>query len=193
MQPAIFFSDAALLYAMCEGERPIQEARGMAQGRAVSETIIKSFLREHGERYMTCALATCAGNEPRNTPVDARADGLTMYFVADRGGKLDNIRTNPKVCLAGFIPVGTGYMKNARGLQMWGRAQLLTLQEQPEAFHRGAAVIRIDEIAEKFTGAALPEEVKATLTIVKIIPKRISYFDSTGAEPVRYVWEQETA
>jgi hypothetical protein len=61
-------------------------------------------------------------NEPHNTPADARNDGLNMYFVADSGGKLENIRRNPRVCLAVFIPVGKGYMTNARGLQMWGKA-----------------------------------------------------------------------
>jgi hypothetical protein len=88
-----------------------------------------------------------------------------------------------------FIPVGKGYMKNARGLQMWGRAQLLTMQNNPAGFSRGAEIIRIDEIAEQFTGAPLPDAVKATLTIVKLEPERISYFNSTGAEPVKYIWE----
>ena len=160
----------------------------MEPTRTEAENIIKKFLREHGEHYMTCALATCVDNEPRNTPVDARSDGLTMYFVADRGGKLDNIRRNPKVCLAVFIPVGKGYMKNARGLQIWGKAHVLTMQDNPGEFKKGAASIRIDEIAELFTGAALPDAVKASLTIVKIVPERISYFNSTGAQPVKYIW-----
>jgi general stress protein 26 len=160
----------------------------MPQDKAEIEKSIEAFLREHGESHMTCALATCCGNEPRNTPVDARSDGLTMYFVADRGGKLDNIRKNPRVCLAVFMPVGKGYMKNARGLQMWGMAEILTMQNNPGEFKKGAEIIRIDEIAALFTGAALPDEVKATLTIVKIVPEKISYFDSTGEEPVKYLW-----
>ena len=161
----------------------------MEPTRTEAENIIKKFLREHGEHYMTCALATCVDNEPRNTPVDARSDGLTMYFVADRGGKLDNIRRNPKDCLAVFIPVGKGYMKNARGLQIWGTAHVLAMKDNPGEFQKGAAIIRIDEIAELFTGAALPDTVKETLTIVKIVPERISYFNSTGTQPVKYIWD----
>jgi hypothetical protein len=36
-----------------------------------------------------------------------------------------------------------------------------------------------------------PEEAKARISIVKIIPHRISYFDSTGGKPERYIWEAE--
>jgi hypothetical protein len=161
----------------------------MTQTRQEIERIIECFLREHGENHMTCALATCSNNQARCTPVDARADGLTMYFVCDGGGKLENIRANPSVCLAVFIPVGKGYMKNARGLQMWGTARVLTLQDTPVEFARGADIIRIDEISTLFSGEALPYAVKATLTIIKIVPEKIAYFDSTGPEPVRYVWE----
>jgi len=161
----------------------------MAKTKLEIETFITGFLREHGENYMTCALATCSDNQARCTPVDARADGFTMYFVCDRGGKLENIKTNPHVCLAVFIPVGRGYMKNARGLQMWGTAHVLTMKDAPDEFARGADIIRIDEISTLFTGAALPDAVKATLTIIKIVPEKIAYFDSTGPEPVRCTWE----
>ena len=81
-------------------------SRPMTKTRQEIERIISGFLQEHGENYMTCALATCSDNQARCTPVDARADGLTMYFVCDRGGKLENMQTNPHVCLAVFIPVG---------------------------------------------------------------------------------------
>jgi hypothetical protein len=74
-----------------------------------------------------------------------------MYFVSDPGGKLENIRRNPSVCLAVFIPVGKGYMTNARGLQMWGKAQIITKENDPE-------------------------EAKQNLTIVKVVPHKISYF-----------------
>jgi general stress protein 26 len=161
----------------------------MTKTRQEIARIIEGFLREHGENYMTCALATCSDNQARCTPVDARADGLTMYFVCDGGGKLENIQANPQVCLAVFIPVGTGYMKNARGLQMWGTAHVLTIKENPAEFAHGANIIRIDEISKLFSGAALPYAVKATLTIIKIVPEKIAYFDSTGPEPARYVWE----
>lgn len=153
------------------------------------ENIIINFLHGHGENYFTCALATCSNNMPRNTPVDARNDGLTMYFVADQGQKLENIRKNPRVCLAVFMPVGKGYMKNARGLQMWGTAQILTMKENPEEFMKGTEVIRIDEISRTVSGGPLPYEVKATLNIIKVIPDKISYFDSTGDKPVKHIWE----
>ncbi len=165
----------------------------MAKTRQEIEAVLLDFLQEHGENYMTCALATCADNQARCTPVDARSDGFTMYFVCDSGRKLENMKANPSVCLAVFIPVGKGYMKNARGLQLWGTAHVLTLQDDPAGFSRGADIIRLDEISKSFSGAALPDEVKATLTIIKIVPEKIAYFDSTGPEPVRYAWEAAEA
>jgi len=163
----------------------------MQKSMAEIESIILDFLREHGEHHFTCALATCWENQPRNTPVDARNDGLTMYFVADPGGKLENIRRNPDVCLAVFIPVGKGYMKNARGLQMWGRAHIITMDQDPEEFEKGFRTIRLDEISMVSYNRPFPEEVKPKITMVKIIPHRISYFHSTGKKPVTYVWEAE--
>ena len=64
----------------------------MTTSNAEIENSIINFLHEHGENYFTCALATCSNNMPRNTPVDARNDGLTMYFVSDQGQKLENMK-----------------------------------------------------------------------------------------------------
>jgi hypothetical protein len=99
-------------------------------------------------------------NEPRNTPVDARNDGLNMYFVSDPGGKLENIRRNPSVCLAVFIPVGKGYMTNARGLQMWGKAQIITKENDPEEFEKGFLTIRLDEISRSLNKQPFPKEAR---------------------------------
>jgi len=164
----------------------------MEKSRAEVESIILDFLREHGENYFTCALATCRDNEPRNTPVDARNDGLTMYFVSDLGEKLENMKANPKVCLAVYIPVGKGYMKNARGLQMWGTAHIIKLDADPEAFNRGFDVMRLDEISMSSFNRPFPEEAKPQLNMIKIVPDRIAYFDSTGGAPVKYLWEKDS-
>ena len=184
--------------AVCVGllEHALEYGGGaiaMADSREEIEKVIISFLKEHGENYFTCALATCWNNEPRNTPVDARNDGLTMYFVSDQGKKLENMKKNPHVCLAVFMPVGKGYMKNAQGLQMWGTAKILTMQENPEEFKKGAEVIRIDEISATLSGAPLPDAVKATLNIIKVVPGKIAYFDSTGDKPLKHIWEAQTA
>mgnify|MGYP001029083863 CR=1 FL=1 len=161
----------------------------MEKSKAEIEKIIVDFLHEHGENYFTCALATCWENQPRSTPVDARNDGLNMYFVADPGGKIENISKNPSVCLAVFIPVGKGYMKNARGLQMWGRASIITLADNPEEFEKGFRIIRLDEISMVSNNRPFPEAAKSRITMIKIVPSRISYFVSTGEKPVKYIWE----
>ena len=161
----------------------------MDKSKAEIENMILNFLQEHGEHYFTCALATCWDNQPRNTPIDARNDGLNMFFVADPGGKLDNIRKNPNVCLAIFIPVGKGYMKNARGLQMWGTAHIITMAENPEEFEKGFSTIRLDEISMVSHNKPFPEKAKPQITIVKIVPQKISYFVSIGEKPAKHMWE----
>ena len=161
----------------------------MEKSKAEIEKMILDFLKEHGENYFTCALATCWENQPRNTPVDARNDGLNMYFSADPGGKLENIRRNPDVCLAVFIPIGKGDMKKARGLQMWGKAHLITLAENPEAFEKGFGIVKIDEIFKLTSNMPFPEAAKPKITIVKIVPEKISYFVFTEGKPVKYIWK----
>ena len=163
----------------------------MEKSKAEIEQSILEFLKEHGENCFTCALATCFENEPRNTPVDARNDGLNMYFVADPGGKLENIRRNPRVCLAVFIPVGKGYMTNARGLQMWGKAQIITKEADPEEFKKGFLTIRLDEISRSLNKQPFPKEAKQNLTIVKVVPHKISYFISMGEKPAKYIWQAD--
>jgi len=164
----------------------------MEKSKAETEKMILEFLQEHGEHYFTCALATCVDNQPRNTPIDARNDGLNMYFVADPGEKLDNIRKNPRVCLAVFVPVGKGYMKNARGLQMWGKAHLITREEDPAEFEKGFSTIKLDEISMVSNNRPFPEEAKQRITLVKIVPHRIAYFVSMGEKPAKYIWEADT-
>jgi len=163
----------------------------MEKSKAEIEQSMLEFLKEHGENCFTCSLATCFENEPRNTPVDARNDGLNMYFVADPGGKVENIRRNPRVCLAVFIPVGKGYMTNARGLQMWGKAQIITKEADPEEFEKGFLTIRLDEISRSLNKQPFPKEAKQNLTIVKVVPHKISYFISMGEKPAKYIWQAD--
>ena len=165
----------------------------MEKSQKEIEQLILDFLAEHGEDYFTCAIATCADNQVRNTPIDARNDRLHLYFSADPGGKLENIRKNPKVCLAVFIPVGKLYMKNARGLQFWGTAHIIDREQEPEEFQKAFDIIRLDEIARVSTGHPFPETFMPKLNLVKIVPDRISYFVAMGEQPAKYIWERATA
>ena len=172
----------------------IQKGRmKMEKSQAEIEQMILAFLAEHGEDYFTCAIATLGSDGMvLNTPIDARNHGLNMYFSSDVGGKLENMRRNPDVCLAVFIPVGKGYMKNARGLQMWGKAKILSFKEDPEEFQKAYDVIRVDEVALVSTGHPFPSEMKPRLNLVKVVPERIAYFVSMGGPPAKYIWKAES-
>jgi hypothetical protein len=82
-------------------------------------------------------------------------------------------------------------MKNARGLQMWGKAHLITMNENPAEFEKGFRTINLDEISMASNNKPFPEEAKQRITIVKIIPHKISYFVSMGEKPAKYIWEAD--
>jgi hypothetical protein len=82
-------------------------------------------------------------------------------------------------------------MKNVRGLQMWGKAHIITMDENPAEFEKGFRTIKLDEISMVSNNIPFPEEAKPKITMVKIVPQRISYFVSTGEKPAKYIWEAE--
>ena len=48
-----------------------------------------------------CTIATAnSGGQPRATPLECFAEGLTLYIFADPGTKIENIKVNPKVCIS---------------------------------------------------------------------------------------------
>ena len=75
---------------------------------------------------------------------------------------------------------------------MWGTARIIRLNENPEEFNRGFDVMRLDEISMSSFNKPFPEEAKPQLNIIKIVPDRIAYFDSTGGAPVKYLWENNS-
>jgi hypothetical protein len=83
-------------------------------------------------------------------------------------------------------------MTNARGLQMWGKVQIITKKNDPEEFEKGLITIRLDEISRSLNKKPFPEEKKQDLTIVKVVPHKISYFISMGEKPAKYIWHTNT-
>jgi hypothetical protein len=82
-------------------------------------------------------------------------------------------------------------MTNARGLQMWGKAQIITKEADPEEFEKGFLTIRLDEISRSLNKQPFPKEAKQNLTIVKVVPHKISYFISMGEKPAKYIWQAD--
>ncbi len=48
-----------------------------------------------------CTIATASSDgQPRATPLECFAEGMTLYIIADPGTKIENIKVNPKVSVA---------------------------------------------------------------------------------------------
>ena len=135
------------------------------------ENIIINFLHEHGENYFSCALATCSNNMPRNTPVDARNDGLTMYFVSDQGQKLENMKKNPNVSIGIFLPY-TGW-DSAKGAQITGKAKIISRENSTE-FKEGLAAYQWEKTAKELGLKTFPE---TGVELVKVEPEKIEFID----------------
>lgn len=103
------------------------------------EQDVAGFLKDHDMLY----LATSRGDVPRCTPVGYFTRGLTIYILSEGGGKFANLTINEKVAysIASRINGGRGLMR-VRGLQVWGRAEVVSMRK-----NRG----RFEEIL-KFTG-----------------------------------------
>ena len=72
-------------------------------------------------------LATCYQDEPRATPLEFFHEGFTIYIFGEPGGKIANIKRNPKVCAA-IYEQPLDHSKVQRSLQLWGNAELITLR-----------------------------------------------------------------
>jgi len=154
---------------------------------------------KHG---IACALGTCKDNIPRVTPVDFFNDGLTLWIIGDPGGKLRNIRSNPKVAVAIYTPMD--HSKENRSLQLWGKAQLVTKRHQKELFTETITKFGILEAIRK---AMRGNMIKSTydesfetaldrqlnkVTLIKIEPEKIAYLIIRPDErQKRLIWEKD--
>ena len=92
------------------------------------ERLPPDVLRRRIEQFLAdnviCTLATCADDEPRSTIVRYRSRGLTVYVLTEGGGKLKNLRRNPRISLSVCGPYD-GF-QSVTGLQAWGTAEIIT-------------------------------------------------------------------
>lgn len=150
---------------------------------------------------IACALGTCKDNTPRVTPLDFFNDGLNIWILGDPGGKLVNIRANPKVAVG--IYTRMDHSVENRSIQLWGKASLITYRKQKEAFMAMATKFDIINavkramrrgminIASEADFETKLEKVLTAETLIKIEPERIALFiarpDGTSE---KLIWEK---
>ena len=129
---------------------------------------IEQFLDEN----RICALATCADNVPRSTPVRYRSKGLSIYIITEGGGKIRNIMKNPSVSVSLFGEY-SGF-QSVKGLQVWGNAEIIA----PNNKEIHAEALKVLELKERDDLKEINvKEVRQDMYIIKIDTKRARYLD----------------
>jgi len=121
-------------------------------------------------------LATCRDNEPRCTTLEYFNNGLTVYIFSEGGGKILNIKENPKVSYTINDPYHPEEdFFGAVGLQVWGTATLFKrFDDVPKAeeirkYFRGEEALRKQGLAEMAQ--------KVNYNIITIQPLKIRYLN----------------
>jgi len=152
---------------------------------------------------IACALGTSrkGSDVPRVTPVDFHHDGLTLWILADPGGKLGNIRSNRNVSVAVYSPMD--HAQDNRSIQLFGKATLVTLRYQEEEFMNSIKRMGLlDAITRGVQGniygttgntdfdEALQKQL-LNVTLIKIQPETIIHLIiRPGQAMEKLVWER---
>ncbi len=158
----------------------------MATREEIEEKII-DFLEGGG--YL--GLGTCKDNIPRVTPVSFESDGMTIWVVADPGGKVENMKANPNIAAAVYSRMEEG-VENI-SLQIQAKAQLITYENNRDEFmdraKKRGMLERLEERKNKETGLVyspyqkkeLPmEDILKRITFLKIEPDEVNYLSLGG-------------
>jgi nitroimidazol reductase NimA-like FMN-containing flavoprotein (pyridoxamine 5'-phosphate oxidase superfamily) len=67
----------------------------------LSEDKLKERISNFFKEQTMCVISTASTDgQPRSTPLECFAEGMTLYIFADPGTKVENIKVNPKVSIA---------------------------------------------------------------------------------------------
>ena len=130
-------------------------------------------------------LATAANNRPRATVLEFFNEGLTIYIWGEPGGKIANIKRNPSVSAVIYEqPLNHGRFQ--RSIQLFGKAELITVRNNPRLFRARAKQWKIMDIGRKILSPVMkakgvsPEEAENliaksmhALSLIRITPYHI--------------------
>ena len=126
-----------------------------------------------------CTIATASSDgQPRATPLECFADGMTFYIFADPGTKIANIKVNPKVSISVCNQITPSWKgddwKELKAAQITGVATILQ-PDNPESIRARKEVIRWQE----FVGALGRDTSEPPNGLVlKVVPSKIEYSES---------------
>jgi len=143
------------------------------------EDKLKSRIATIFKEQTMCTIATAsADGQPRATPLECFADGLTLYIFADPGTKIENMKVNPKVSLAICNQTKPSWKGNNwklhKAAQVTGIATILQ-PDNPESIHARKEVLHWQEFVGAL-GMDIKEPPKGM--VVKVQPTKIEYSES---------------
>jgi nitroimidazol reductase NimA-like FMN-containing flavoprotein (pyridoxamine 5'-phosphate oxidase superfamily) len=140
-----------------------------------------------------CTIATASSDgQPRATPLECYADGMTFYIFADPGIKIANITVNPKVSISICNQINPRWKgdawKGIKAAQITGVATILQ-PDDPESLRARKEVIRWQEYV-----SALGKDTSKPPhgLVLKVVPSKIEYSESElmlDGYCVKQIWE----
>ncbi len=123
-----------------------------------------------------CTIATASSDgQPRATPLECFADGLTLYIFADPGMKIVNIKVNPKVSISVCNQINPSWKgddwKGHKAVQITGVATILQ-SDDPESIRARKEVIHWQEFVSAL-GRDTSEPPNGL--VIKVVPSKIEY------------------
>jgi nitroimidazol reductase NimA-like FMN-containing flavoprotein (pyridoxamine 5'-phosphate oxidase superfamily) len=131
--------------------------------KRLSPEELKARIIRFLQEQKICALATCANNIPRSTPVRYRSQGLAVYILTEGGGKVKNIRDNPNVSLS-IVGEYTGF-QSVTGLQAWGKAAIIKPEDGP-VYDEAKRIMNLEE-RQDLKNMNL-QQIRTPMDIIKI-------------------------
>ena len=151
-----------------------------------------------------CALGTCKDNIPRVTPVSFENEGMNLWVIGDPGGKIENIKANPRVSVGVYSRIEDD--KDNISLQIFGKAELVTYDTNKNEFmdraKKRGMIDRLESRRNKQTGLVyspflkkeLPmEDILRRIAFIKIIPDEVVYLHikTQGGGTYKAKWKRQ--
>ena len=129
-------------------------------------------------------LATSYKDSPRATAVEFFNEGLTIYIFGEPGGKIANIKRNAAV--SAFVYEPTDHLKIQQNLQIFAKAELITVRNNPRLFraklrkwglysaaqNMARSYIKAQKLSEK-EGEAMIKKKTEALSLIRVVPYHI--------------------
>jgi hypothetical protein len=145
---------------------------GVTLIESLSEEAFLQMAIEYLENHNVLHLSTCKNNEPRCTPVEYFNNGLTVHMFCEGGGKIGNIKANPKVSYSIADPYNPAQdFFGASGMQVWGTARFFKKNDDSDQFKQIVQYARnMQELDDQGLGEAAESY---NFNVVSIVPYKI--------------------